>query len=32
MTRKGTAKPVDGMFAGGRLRMARAYLKAAQTK
>lgn len=32
MTRKGTAKPVDGMFAEGRLRMARAYLKAARTE
>lgn len=30
MTKKGTAKPVDGIFAEGRLRMARAYLKAAQ--
>ena len=32
MTRKGTAKAVDRMFAEGRLRMARAYLKAAQTE
>ena len=30
MTRKGNATPVDGTFAEGRLRMARAYLKAAQ--
>ncbi len=32
MTRKGAGKPVDGSFADGRLRMARAYLKAARTE